>query len=288
MPELIVSADDPVELISTDCVAVVFRLTLPKAMLLDATFHAGPLLPAVSCKAKVVDTPPANAVMVAVWVVVTAEAVVVKAAVVAPVATVTDAGTFTAELLLVRVTARPPVGAAPVSATEHASVVAPVTDPLVQETAWRADCTTPVPLRPMVAVPPDAALLMRVTVPESVPAALGSNAIAKVALCPGFSVTGNERPEMLKPVPVTVPERIVRGVVPVDLMRTDLLTGVWRLSLPKARLLAAIVHAGAAAFSWSVVVRVTPPSLALIVAACVLVTAEIIAVKLALDDLLGM
>ena len=50
--------------------------------------------------------------------------VAVKGAVVAPAATVTEAGTVTAELLLASVTASPPAGAAALSVTVHASVPA--------------------------------------------------------------------------------------------------------------------------------------------------------------------
>ena len=62
----------------------------------------------------------------------TDETVAVKLAVVEPAATVTEAGTVTAELLLARLTAKPPVGAAALSATVQVSVPAPVIDPLAQ------------------------------------------------------------------------------------------------------------------------------------------------------------
>ena len=62
----------------------------------------------------------------------TEEMVAVKLTVVAPAATVTEAGTVTAELLLVRLTTKPPVGAAALSPTVHVSVPAPVIDPLAQ------------------------------------------------------------------------------------------------------------------------------------------------------------
>jgi hypothetical protein len=50
----------------------------------------------------------------------------VNAAVVVPAGTVTDAGTVTEVLLLARVTANPPVGAAALSVTVQASVPAAV------------------------------------------------------------------------------------------------------------------------------------------------------------------
>ena len=74
--------------------------------------------------ATVLDALPAVAVTVAVCADETAATVAVKLAEVAPAATVTEAGTVTAELLLASVTARPPVGAAAVSVTVQASVPA--------------------------------------------------------------------------------------------------------------------------------------------------------------------
>lgn len=63
---------------------------------------------------------------VAVVAVVTAAAVAVKLAVVDPAATVTELGVVTDELLSDTVTAAPPAGAAPVSATVQAVLPAPV------------------------------------------------------------------------------------------------------------------------------------------------------------------
>ena len=62
----------------------------------------------------------------------TAETVAVKLAVVAPTATVTEAGTETAALLLARLTANPPLAAAVLSVMVQLSVPAPVNDPVVQ------------------------------------------------------------------------------------------------------------------------------------------------------------
>lgn len=374
-PELMVRADVPVELISTDCVDAVFRVTVPNETLVLPTVHAE--LPAPSCSDVALLTPPAVAVMVAVCVVLTAlavavndaltepagtvvdagtltevlllarvtanpplgaaavsvtehasdaapvsdpllhdtalsaacevncsaavllapaavavivavcvvltaDVVAVKAALVAPAATVTDAGTDTAELLLASVTASPPLGAAAVRATVHASDTAPVTDPLLHETPLSEACAAPVPLSAIVAVPPLAALLTSVTVPLSVPAAVGSNPIVRVALCPGFSVTGNDRPDMLKPVPATEPELIVSAALPVELISTVFAVAVFKFTLPNARLLLATVHAGAAAFNCSDVARATPAALAVTVAVCAVLTAEAVAMNAAL------
>ncbi len=56
----------------------------------------------------------------------------VKLPVVAPAATVTLAGTVTAELLLAKLTVSPPVGAAALNVTVQLSVPAAVIDPLAQ------------------------------------------------------------------------------------------------------------------------------------------------------------
>ncbi len=87
--------------------------------------------------ANVLETPPAVAVRVPVWVELTAETVAEKLAVVALPATVTEAGTTTSVLELARVTVVPPLGAAPLSVTVHASVPEPVIDEFVQEKALR-------------------------------------------------------------------------------------------------------------------------------------------------------
>jgi hypothetical protein len=122
--------------------------------------------------------------MVAVCAVVTAEAVAVKAAVVALPATVTDVGTLTALLLLLRLTVRPPLLAAEVRVTVQASVVAPVSKLLLHETALGAEAETvwPVPLRLTVATPPAVALLLMVSVSARAPAVVGSKVIAIVAV----------------------------------------------------------------------------------------------------------
>ncbi len=117
-------------------VSVTVQLSLPAAVmellaqLIADSFAVG--AGAASCRAKVFVTPLALAVNVAVCVVLTAETVAEKPAVVAPAATVTAAGTVTAELLLARLTLKPPLGAAALSATVQESVPAPVIDPLAQ------------------------------------------------------------------------------------------------------------------------------------------------------------
>ena len=87
----------------------------------------------------------ALAVNVAVCAVVTVVAVAVKLALVAPAATMTVAGTVTAELLLVRLTVKPPLAAAVFRVTLQLSVPAPVIDPLVHLSPLNTG--VPVPLR---------------------------------------------------------------------------------------------------------------------------------------------
>jgi hypothetical protein len=70
--------------------------------------------------------------------VLTAAIVAVKLPVVAPAATVTLAGRLTAELLLARLTANPPLGAGAFSVTVHLSVPAPVIDELPQLSSPKA------------------------------------------------------------------------------------------------------------------------------------------------------
>ena len=85
----------------------------------------------------VLETEPALAVRVTVCEAVTAETAAANGALVAPDATVTDAGTVTAVLLLARFTTMPVEGAAAVSVTVQLSVPAAIIDELVQLTMER-------------------------------------------------------------------------------------------------------------------------------------------------------
>jgi hypothetical protein len=95
---------------------------------------------------------------------------------------VTDAGTVTALLLLFRFTVWPPLFAAAVRVTVQASVVAPVSELLLQETALGAGTDWPVPFRLTVAAPPEYSLAVTVSVPSAVPTAVGSKVTAIVAV----------------------------------------------------------------------------------------------------------
>jgi len=108
----------------------------------------------------------------------TEETVAEKLVVVAPAATVTEAGTVTEVLLLLRLTVKPPVGAAVFSETVQASEPAPVMEAFVQVSP--VSTGTPVPLRLMAAVPLVDELLAMVKVPLAAPAAVGANCTVSV------------------------------------------------------------------------------------------------------------
>jgi len=176
-------------------------------------------------------------------VVVTAVAVAVNAALDAPAATVTEAGTVTALLLLARLTAVE-LGAAPVSVTVQGSVAAPVSEALLHETALTAGC--PVPLSEIVAV---VALLVIVTEPVAAPATVGSKLTDSVAVLPGFSVRGVLIPDPENPAPATETALMVKADVPEDVTVTSCVVAAFSRSVPNARLVELRLRAGTAAFS---------------------------------------
>jgi hypothetical protein len=260
-PVAIVTGAVPVDVIVTDCVAGVLRVTDPKATLLLPKVRVGVV--AFSVSANVLEIAPAVAVSVAVWFAVTAIAVAVKLALVAPAAIVTDAGTVTALLLLARVTAVALV-AAEVSVTVHASVPAPVSDPLLHISALSVAGAWPVPLRLIAAVP--VALLLIVTEPVKAPAVAGSKLIVSVAVWPGFKVTGKLIPESPNPVPATAALLMVNATVPEDVNVTVFVMVVLRASVPNATLVLLRLSADVAAFSVRANVFETPPAVAVSVA----------------------
>jgi hypothetical protein len=140
----------------------------------------------------------------------------------------------------------------------------------------------PVPLRATVIVPPIEQLLPSATVPVAAPAVVGSNCTSSVDVCPGFSVIGNVAPASLNPAPLTDPALIVTGAVPVDVIVTDCVAGVFRLTVPKPTLVLPKVNVGVVAFSVSANVFEIPPAVAVSVAVWLELTAVVVAVKLAL------
>ena len=127
-----------------------------------------------------------------------------------------------------------------------------------------------------------------VSVPLAAPAVAGSNFTCTVTAFPGFSVTGKPGPAIANPAPATVTELMVKAAVPDDSSVTD--WGVaWVLTVtsPKDRLLALRLRAAvpllaACGLSCRANVAELVPTLAVIVAVCVALTAAAIAVKVAL------
>ena len=237
VPVLMVSGAEPEEVRVTDCgVAAVFKATLPKARLLVLRLKVGVL--ALSAREKVLEMVPAVAVSVAVCAVVTEATAAEKATPLELAGTVTVAGRVTAGSLLERLTLRPPLPAAPLRVTVQASVPAPVIEPGVQERALSVPCTAvPVPLRPITADGLLVELLVKVRAPVTVPVAEGSKPTVSVADCPRLSVNGKLAPDMLKPVPVSVPALMVSGAVPEEVKVTDSgVAAVPTVTLPKAML----------------------------------------------------
>jgi hypothetical protein len=200
----IVTGEVPVEESVSVCVVGVFTFTLPKPMLPALTPRVA--LPLPNSSAKICDTPLALAVRVTVCEVLTEETVAMKLAAVAPAATVTVAGTVTAESLLVRLTIKPPLPAAALRVTVQLSVPAPVIDPFVQLSELSVgkvvfSCTPKVSTTPL-------ALAVKVTAWGVLTAEAVAVNLADVA--PGATVTeaGTVKAELLlvrftlKPAPV--------------------------------------------------------------------------------------
>jgi hypothetical protein len=103
-----------------------------------------------------------------------------KLALVAPDATVTEAGTVTAALLLARFTVNPLLAAAAFRVTVQLSVPAPVIE--LEAQVNPVSTGTPVPLSATLVVVPVDELLVRVSVPLAAPAAVGSNCTVRVAV----------------------------------------------------------------------------------------------------------
>lgn len=227
--------------------------------------------------------PPAEAVRVAVWAVVTAETVAVNPALLEPAGTVTEAGTATALSLLDRLTASPPVPAAAVRLTVQMSLPGPVIDAWVQVSLLSTPgAASPVPLRLMIAVLGEALSLI-VMLPLAAPTTVGSKTTESAAVCPGFNVSGKLTPDMLKPDPVRDAALMVSGAVPEDVSVTDCAVEmVFTVTLPKFRL--AVLNCNPGTYATRLIVKLWMllPSEAVRVAVCAVVTAEIMAVNEAL------
>jgi hypothetical protein len=174
--------------------------------------------------------------------VLTDETVAVKLAVVAPEATVTEAGTVTAELLLARPTANPPLAGATFSVTVQLSVPAPVIDALLQLKPLNAGA--PVPVRPIRVEVPIDELLVKVNEPASAPAAVGSNCTVSVKVVFGLRVNGKVAPETVKPGPTTAASLTITATVPVEDKVSVCVVAVFTLTLPKLMLAALTFSVG--------------------------------------------
>ena len=267
----------PVELNVTVCVADEFTATLPKLRLAALTLSVGTDAP--SCSAKLWFTPPALAVRVTSAPEVTVETVAEKLALVAPEATVTDAGTVTALLLLTKLTAKPPLSAAAFSVTVQLSAPEPVIDPLAQLSP--ASTGVPVPLRLIVDdVPVDESLLSD-TEPVAEPDAAGSNCTASVAELFGLIVNGKDSPDIEKPAPVTVAPLTVTAAVPVELKVMVCELALFTATFPNGRFVALTPSVGTVVPSSSAKVFLRLPALAVIVTVCAVLVAVAVRLKVA-------
>lgn len=105
------------------------------------------------------EPPLSVAVIVPLWLALTLAALAVNEVEVAPAATVTDDGAVSAELLLLSATAAPPLGAAPLSETEHVEVVGVTNEVGLQEnrftvTGVKTEMVPPLPVA-VIATPLD-------------------------------------------------------------------------------------------------------------------------------------
>jgi hypothetical protein len=145
----------------------------------------------------------------------------------------------------------------------------------------------PVPLRLTTVVPPLEELLVMVSCPLATPTAVGSNSTLGVTAWPGFNVTGNLTPDMVKPAPFSVAALIVTGAVPVAFNARDCAAGVFSSTSPKATLVASVLNVIVAAFNSKAKPLETPPALAVSVAACAVSTDATVAEKEARFALAG-
>jgi len=276
--ELIVRAEFPVEESVSVCVAAEFTLTLPNEMPDELTVSLA--AEATSCSANVAAPLPVFAVSVAASVEFTGDTLAVKFALLAPAATVTEAGTFTSELLLDRPIVNPPLAAGVFTVTVQLSVPDPMIELLAQLNPVSPG--TPVPLRLTDVEAPVEELLVIDSCPACPPAAVGSNSTLSVSIWPGDRVVGKPSPGIEKPVPVSDALLTVTGMVPVEERTTGCVAAEPTATLPKVTLEALIPRIAVAAPSSTLKVCATPPALAVSIAACAEGTADALAENCAL------
>lgn len=270
----------PVEVTVIVWVAGVFRLTSPKAMLVESTLIAESA--AFNCKEKVLEMVPALEDSVAVWAVLTDATVAAKLVLAEPAGTVMEAGTVTAELLLESATVNPPLGAGALRAMVQVSLPDPVMDELAQERA--VSTGTPVPLKAIDVEEPVDELLTSVNRPLAAPARVGSNCTVNDADWLAPIVSGNVAPEIVKPDPEIDAELITTEAVPVEFRVTSCEVAVLTATLPKLRLDAPRLNVGTPVPSCTSKVAGVPPAFAESIAVCELETDETVAMKLALAE----
>jgi hypothetical protein len=280
---LTVTDADPVEDKTRVCVCGAPTGTLVKLTLAGLTVKTGVDAPRASAKA--CDTPFAVAVSVTAVVVLTEETVAVNPALNEPAATVTDAGTVTTELLLDRLTANPPVGAAAFSETVQLSVPVAVITEFVQVNP--VSTGTAVPLRPTTVEVPVEELLVNASDPVEEPAAVGLNCTVRIADCVGFNVSGKVAPETVKPDPLMASVLIVTDPVPVEESVTVCVCGAPTGTLVKLTLAGLTVRVGTAAPRARANVCDTLFAVAVSVTAVMVLTDAMVAVKPALDEPAG-
>lgn len=126
-----------------------------------------------------------------------------------------------------------------------------------------------------------------VNCPDAAPALVGSNCTLRVAVWPGFRVTGKFIPDIENPEPLKVAELTVTEAVPVEVRVTDCVVGVPMTVLPNEMLVALMLSVEVPVVNWITKVSVTPPAVAVRVTLCWVLNDETVALKLALVALAG-
>ena len=80
--------------------------------------------------------------------------------------------------------------------------------------------------------------------------------------CPGFNVAGKVSSGIVKPAPTSVAACIVKGAVPVEVILMDCVSGLFKTTLPNAKVETLMLRADVAAFSCRVKLFEVPTALA--------------------------
>src|ERR1700761_8265454 len=117
--------------------------------------------------------------------------------------------------------------------------------------------------------------------PVAAPTVLGSNCTFNVALWPGFNVSGNVAPTIVKPEPDNVAEVMETGRLPDEVTVIDCVIGAFTAVVPNAIPVELIVSADPLGVSCKANVVELPAAEAVSVAASAVPTVEILALKCA-------